>query len=155
MRMKYIPRKKTRLSPEAYRENRVYLVTICAHDGNEVFESQQIADLVVERLQVSVRTHELRLFAYCLMPDHLHVLVGNETGADVLEFVRCFKQKTSFYAAKKYRRKLWQTGFHDRILRRDEDVSKAARYIFENPVRKGIVDDFREYPYIGSLEYDL
>ena len=153
--MKYIPRKKTRLNPEAYKENRVYLITICSHDGNDVFENKQIADLVVDVLCSSVRIHELRLFAYCLMPDHLHLLVGNETGTDMLEFVSVFKKKTSFLAAKKFRRKLWHTGFHDRILRRDEVIGKAARYIFENPVRKGIVHDFREYPYLGSLEYDL
>ena len=153
--MSFIPRKKTRLNPEAYRENRVYLITICAHDGNDVFGNKQIADLVIDRLHISVSAHELRLFAYCLMPDRLHMLVGNETGADILEFVSVFKKKTSFLAAKKFRRKLWQTGFHDRILRRDEDVGKAARYIFENPVRKGIVDDFREYPYLGSLEWKL
>ena len=150
--MKYIPRKNIGLNPEAYRENRIYLITICAHDGNDVFENKQIADLVIDVLYSSVRTHELRLFAYCLMPDHLHLLVGNETGTDMLEFVSVFKKKTSFLAAKKFRRKLWHTGFHDRILRRDEVIGKAARYIFENPVRtRADVDALR----IPEMEQDV
>ncbi|MFC5526621.1 transposase [Rhodanobacter ginsengisoli] len=43
--------------------------------------------------------------------------------------------------------RLWEKGFHDHALRRDESVEKAARYIIANPVRAGLVRDPMDYPY--------
>jgi REP element-mobilizing transposase RayT len=40
---------------------------------------------------------------------------------------------------------VWQRGFHDRALRRDDDVVAAARYIVANPLRAGLVENVGEY----------
>ena len=48
-------------------------------------------------------------------------------------------------------RRLWQQSFYDHALRKAEDVLDVAAYIFENPVRAGIVDDPADYPWSGSL----
>ena len=45
---------------------------------------------------------------------------------------------------------LWQDGFYDRILRRDEDSLDVAAYIVANPVRAGLVHRVTDYPYSGS-----
>jgi hypothetical protein len=41
----------------------------------------------------------------------------------------------------------WQWGIHDHILRADEDPALCAKYVVENPVRAGIVKEFKEYAY--------
>jgi hypothetical protein len=41
------------------------------------------------------------------------------------------------------------------VLRKEEDAMNVARYIFNNPVRKELVDDFRKYKSLGSFEFDL
>ena len=46
---------------------------------------------------------------------------------------------------------LWQAGYYDHCLRGDEDLRLQARYILENPVRAGIVESPRDYPYSWSL----
>jgi len=40
----------------------------------------------------------------------------------------------------------WQWGYYDRILRRSESTADVAEYILMNPVRKGLVNDFRDWP---------
>jgi len=40
-------------------------------------------------------------------------------------------------------------------LRSDEDTKNTAKYIFMNPVRKGLVQSFSEYPFSGSFELDM
>jgi hypothetical protein len=40
---------------------------------------------------------------------------------------------------------VWQSGFHDRALRHDEDLLDAARYIVANPLRAGLVKSLRMY----------
>jgi len=66
---------------------------------------------------------------------------------------RLFKQRSG-YAYRRLtgdREVLWQKSYYDHVLRRDEDLSDAARYIWGNPVRAGLVDNARDYPYSGSL----
>jgi hypothetical protein len=50
--------------------------------------------------------------------------------------------------------KLWEKGFHDHILREDDDHNPAAWNVFNNPVRKGLVKDPRDWPYSGSWKSD-
>lgn len=41
---------------------------------------------------------------------------------------------------------VWQTGYHDRALRKDENLQLAARYIVANPLRAGLVERVGDYP---------
>ena len=41
---------------------------------------------------------------------------------------------------------LLQRGFHDRAIRKQDDLVAVARYIVANPLRAGIVDSIRNYP---------
>lgn len=42
---------------------------------------------------------------------------------------------------------IWQTGFYDHALRRDEDVREVARYVVANPVRAGLAARVGAYPH--------
>lgn len=89
--------------------------------------------------------------AYCFMPDHLHLLVEGDEEADLIKFIREFKQLTAYSYKNVAGHKLWQRSFYDRVLRVDEDARAVARYICNNPVRKGLAASPLEYPFIGSF----
>jgi hypothetical protein len=40
-------------------------------------------------------------------------------------------------------------------LRKEEDIKKHVMYILNNPVRKGIVENWKNYPYKGSTKFDF
>ncbi|GAB3394611.1 hypothetical protein GCM10027514_40890 [Azotobacter armeniacus] len=44
------------------------------------------------------------------------------------------------------RGQLWQRGYHDRAMRRDDDLQAKARYIVANPLRAGITLKLADYP---------
>ena len=46
---------------------------------------------------------------------------------------------------------VWASGFHDRALRQDDDVRRAARYLIENPVRAGLAPCVGMYPFWNAL----
>jgi len=71
------------------------------------------------------------------------------------KFIAAYKQKTGFEFKKKLNRSLWQINYYEHILRREEEIKKIARYIFGNPVRKGIVDNYRKYPFLGSFMFKI
>ena len=96
------------------------------------------------------------VLAYIFMPDHCHVLLqGKSELADTLCAMRNFKQKSGFWLSKNHHGIEWQKSFYDHILRSDEEIDKQMRYILENPVRKRIIEDWKEYPWNGSMIYEI
>ncbi len=83
------------------------------------------------------------------MPDHLHLLVrGTTAEADFLRFVKLAKQLSGFYVKQRHQIRLWGKGYHDRILREDEDLRRYVRYVRENPVKARLVTDPSDYPFL-------
>jgi hypothetical protein len=65
------------------------------------------------------------------------------------------KQRTGYAFSQRIGRALWQSSFHDRILRNADATLSVARYIFENPVRAGLAASPAEYPLLGSERYSV
>jgi REP element-mobilizing transposase RayT len=90
------------------------------------------------------------------MPDHLHLIVqGTRADADLPSFVSSFKQQSGFDHARTNDTRLWQAGYHDRVLRRDESVLTTIAYVLNNPVRARIVQRPEDYPWSGSDQYTI
>jgi putative transposase len=89
------------------------------------------------------------------MPNHLHLeLVGLSENSDAISLLHDFKGNATSQARTLGIRSLWEKGFYDHILRDDDDPNAVAWYIFNNPVRKGLVKDPRDWPYSGSWMFD-
>lgn len=89
------------------------------------------------------------------MPDHVHLeLAGLSPESDLIALVRDFKGAATAKARQEGWRSLWQKGFYDHILREGDRENAVAWYIFNNPVRKGLVEDLRDWPYSGSWMFD-
>ena len=90
--------------------------------------------------------------AYCFMPDHLHVVVrGLREQSDAWLALVDFKRDTGAWL---YARKLparWQKGFDIRLLDRSEAVEAACLYVWNNPVRAGLVQHWDDYPFSGTI----
>lgn len=85
---------------------------------------------------------------YVVMPDHLHWMVQLQGGMSLSACVRNVKS-VSTHRLNKLRNvsgRLWQAGFHDHALRREEDIVATARYIVMNPVRAGLATRIGDYP---------
>ena len=90
------------------------------------------------------------------MPDHLHlILLGTKDSADLWEAVVRFKQKTGFHLKKRCDQFQWQKDFYDHIIRQNENLITQIKYILDNPVRKGLVDNWNDYPLKGSVGVKL
>ena len=89
------------------------------------------------------------------MPDHLHlILIGGEN-SNLITCLKIFKQITGYYFRQNYKKALWQKSFYERVIRKQESLKDTAYYVFNNPVRKGMVKDFRKYPFLGSFLIDV
>ena len=157
-------RRKHRLTAECYSlSDCEYFFTLCARHQGAPFTDVELAKAVVDSLLWRKQKHHWRLYTLCLMPDHLHCLLSLERhevsyingGARVilpegiLNQVAGFKSFTTTQIWWKQGGKgpLWQRSSYDRVIRHNQSIQHAASYILDNPVRKGIVKQWQDYPY--------
>jgi len=120
----------------------IYHTIIGAAEKQNIFVDPAINQQIVEILKNSVELYGYKLLSYCLMPDHLHILVqATESPKDLRNFVRGFKA----FSTKSARKNLWQRGFYEHVLRKEENAIDVANYILNNPVRKGLVQEYIQY----------
>jgi len=98
-----------------------------------------IADLVSATLQHFAQSR-YRMYAWCVMPNHVHALfriLGNHSLAEV---VRSWKSYSAREANGLLRRtgKFWQREYYDHLVRSEEEFHRIVGYIAENPANAGL-----------------
>lgn len=111
---------------------------------------------VRELLLHSLSRENLICPVYCLMPDHAHFLFGGLShSSDQLNAIKHFRRSWSHLLKKVDLKFSLQKQAYDHVLTDSEKQSDSfesiAGYILENPVRGGLVQNFREWEYFGSL----
>ena len=145
------PRRLTGVSYVGFQR---YLVSTCTAFRKPVFEDHVVGDDTVAQILQAARELEFDVTAYCLMPDHVHLLLtARLEAADLTRFVKHAKQVTGFTYRRATGQGLWQPGYHERILRDDEATLAVARYVLENPVVAGLAKALGEWPLAGSGVY--
>lgn len=152
---KQFKRKRNRVKYFDYTGSFAYFITICTYEKQAYFNNVDIVNSLLNILKQETDKFDFSAYAYCFMPDHLHLLLVGSEGSDLVKFLKAFKQKTGYYFKGRFGKPLWQKSFYDHVLRKRESINDVAGYIFENPIRKKIVDDFRKYPYSGSFVIDV
>ena len=148
-------RKKIRLPSSRYSGKQIYFVTLCCEDRRSIFTNESLGHWLVTKLLKSAAEQGFVIHAYCVMPDHVHLLVeGMIDTCDLVRFISLFKQQTAFYYKKKIGRRLWQSNYYDHILRKPVATDAVAWYIWLNPVRKGLCSAPQDYSLSGSLTLD-
>jgi len=148
-------RKRIRIKEFDYTGCHAYFVTICTFNKETYFKNEKIINKILNYLKPEADRLKFLIYAYCFMPDHLHLLLIGEKESNLLNFIKCFKQKTGYCFKQEFKKTLWQKSFFDHVIRKEKAINDITGYIFNNPVRKGTVDDFRKYPYLGSFVIDV
>lgn len=147
-------RKPNRLALSTYADPVIVMLTLATADRKRYFAASRWAVLGRRMLEGVAARRGTRVFAYCFMPDHLHLVVQIAGAGSIVEFVKEFKQRTGFAFKRATGRSLWQKSYHDHVLRRDEDLLSACRYVFANPVRAGLADRANGFRFSGSLVWE-
>lgn len=117
-----------------------------------LFGDEATASETIDALERACGKYGFTLFAYTLMPNHVHILAHSASGESAQEFMRYFKQLSGFAFKARMGQALWQIGFYDHILRSDEAIRPLAEYIWNNPVRARLVERPECYPYSGPRQ---
>lgn len=143
-------RKTPHLSNFDYKGRYVYFVTICTAHRRPCFLNDNMAVIIEDEMKFRRDANEIKLFCYCIMPDHVHLLLSltDDYQKSLQNWVAAFKRYTARIINKSFGIKpLWQKNFYDHVVRKEESLRKIAEYIVNNPARKGMVSNWQEYPY--------
>ena len=126
-----------------------YVLTFVTAGRRPVFDEFGHARMFVAELAAVERDELGSWLAWVLMPDHFHGLFSLSEGLPLSHVVKRLKARSA-RRINLFRRQygpLWQRGFHEHALRREEDRLAAARYIVANPLRAGLVRRVGDYPH--------
>jgi putative transposase len=144
-------RKRVRLSSDIYAQlGTICSVTVTVQNRQQVFADRDVADASVRVLLAHAQKTEVQLYCYCVMPDHVHLLLTPSSCCDIITFTGQFKNLT-LRAAWKFgiTGTFWQQGFYDHFVRKEERLMVVVDYIRQNPVRAGLVSKADDYLFSG------
>lgn len=148
-------RKHNRLPRNCYIGRQWYFITVNAEGRRPIIANGNVVRDLLDTLRAACMSHMFDIYAYCFMPDHIHLEpVGLTPEADLIEFMRTWKGTSTVPLREVGLNDALQKGFYDHILRPDDREDAVAWYIFNNPVRRGLVNDLRQWPYSGSWMFD-
>jgi putative transposase len=107
------------------------------------------AEAILEQIRAR---HQARIYAYVLMPEHVHLLMNEPPSILVAQFLKSVKQMTS-RKLKGVRDRFWQDRYFDRNIRGEAARSAVIRYIHRNPVKRGLVASPEQYQWSSFSHY--
>jgi REP element-mobilizing transposase RayT len=123
--------------------HQVYHVTCVTQARARIFTQHNAAAVAARGFYHPSLIPHAATLAFVVMPDHIHWLLQLGQTATLSDAVRRYKARVSLLLGQR----IWQRGFHDHALRREEDLASAARYIVANPLRAGLCGKIGDYPY--------
>jgi putative transposase len=149
--------KRERVSPAvgyvALRRGRIsnpghaYLVTTVVKGREPLFANWTAASVACRIWNQELNGSQF--LAWVLMPDHFHGVLQLGEQTSLSDVMQRYKGRVAATVNRQLARSgpLWQDGFHDHALRREEDLRQIAWYIVENPLRAGLTSTLGNYPY--------
>ena len=128
------------LSPKAQAElHRLIARYEDAGHGSCVLARSECAQ-IVQGLLLSGHGHAYKLIEWCIMPNHVHVLIRLNDEVSLGEIVKGWKAPAAIEINRLLNRSgsLWLEDYHDRFIRDLDHFQNAAIYIRENPVKAGL-----------------
>ncbi|MDO8691022.1 MAG: transposase [Dehalococcoidia bacterium] len=149
--------KRIRLDAGLYSQpGAICSVTVAVKARQPIFADALVASSAVDILHSQAERTGVPVYAFCVMPDHIHLVLGPSAGCDIMTFVGQFKNLVQRAAwSHGVKGAFWQTSFWDHFLRADEGLEQVVEYVFNNPVRRGLAGERSEYPFSGSLVFRM
>ena len=163
-----------------YDQQGMHFMTFTVAGWIDIFSRQSYRDIVIDSFKHCQKVKGLRLHAYVIMSNHVHLIASAAPGFTLSDFVRDCKKFTSkkildliqnsgvesrkewmlhqfkYYASRHSRNEtfqLWEHDNHPEILITQGFTQQKIDYIHMNPVRAGIVHRAEEYVYSSASNY--
>jgi len=161
------------------KKNSSYFLTLTVVGWIDVFTRKNHKDAIIDSLRYCIENKGLNVYSYCLMSNHLHLIVNTNEPYELKDAIRDFKRHTAkkiveqiktepesrrewmiseFKKAgsenkKSTRYKFWQSGSHAIELINERFTWNKINYIHNNPVAAGFVCKAEDWKYSSASNY--
>jgi putative transposase len=111
----------------------------------------------LDALAQTKERYPFRLYAYCLMSNHFHLVLEPAAGQSISRIVQSLTVAHTwhFHKSSATSGHVWQGRFKSPVISTDEHLLTVMRYVESNPLRAGIVGDLDAYPWSSYLTHGL
>ncbi len=121
-----------------------FFITICCRQrGSNQLCLPEVGQALLQSAQFYADQKKWVPSLFLLMPDHLHMIVSFGYEHVMTKVIAGWKR----YTARQHGI-IWQDGFFEHRLRRNEGWEEKAAYILDNPVRAGLLAEGAEWPFL-------
>ena len=91
----------------------------------------------------------LKIYHYCLMPNHYHFLVQPQTFQDLTKFMHAIMFVYAQHMQRKYNKigHIWQGRYKSSLIEKEDYLLRCGYYIEDNPRRAGLVEGLKDWPW--------
>lgn len=142
---------------------RIYIIDYPHHitqRGNNkgtVFLDDEDRKFYLKTLSIYSRIWSIDIWAYCLMPNHIHILAVPKKEESLAKGIGTTNLVYTQYINRKYNRagRLWQNRFFSAIIEKESYLWATLRYIEKNPVRANLVEKAEDYRWSSAKSHVL
>ncbi|AEA44309.1 REP-associated tyrosine transposase [Fluviicola taffensis] len=156
-----------------------YYLTLTIVGWVDIFTRECYQKIIIETLQYYIKNKTLHVYSYCIMSNHIHLIVNVDMEFSLSDIIRDFKKYTSrkivetirtepesrrewllkhfetaaIIHSKTKNHKVWQDGNHAIELYNERFTWTKVQYIHQNPVRAGLVTSAEFWKYSSASNY--
>ena len=150
-----MPHSHLRRLERVWISNPIFFITTNTDDRRPLLANEPAASILIDEWKSAPKRHGWYIGQYVVMPDHVHFFCssGHET-KNLSEFMKYWKEWTS----KRIKRecgvegRVWQPEFFDHVIRNENSYAQKKEYVFNNPVRAGLVKNADDWLWKGVIE---
>ena len=139
----------------------LYHLIVRGNNRQAIFFDEVTYREYLQLLYEGIRKYSVKVHAFVLMPNHVHLLMQPMREKALSAALQLIGSSYAKYINRRHERSghLFQGRFHSSHVAQDAYLLVASRYIHNNPVRAGIVEDAQTYPwssvraYAGRLDF--
>lgn len=136
-------------------ESGIYHIILRGINQQVIFENEEDYEKFIETILKYKAVSGYKVFAYCLMSNHIHLIIKEEKETIEQIMKRIAGSYVYWYNWKYYRKgHLFQDRFKSEPIEDEKYLLTAIRYIHQNPIKAGIVESIDEYRYSSYNEYE-
>ncbi|MDO9573312.1 MAG: transposase [Candidatus Omnitrophota bacterium] len=138
-----------------YETSAAYFLTTNTENNIGVFSDPENCKILLVTLEYFKLVLDYRLYGFCIMPDHLHLVIhplGIYNFSYIMKMIKgSFSRK--FNKANGEIGKIWQKGFYDECIRDKLHLLRVLEYMHNNPLKAGLVTSPEEYIFSSYNHY--
>ena len=140
--------------PRRKSETGIYHVMLRGINKQRIFEDKQDYQKFIDVLKESKDISGFKLYSYCLMNNHIHLLIKEEE-EELADIFKRIGVRYVYWYNYKYSRTghLFQGRYKSEVVENDPYLLTVLRYIHQNPQKAEIVKDIKNYPWSSYNEY--